>query len=109
VIFRDSGAIMPEGVSHDPEILKRVLLRKGEAPHVLQLATVDFEPGQTAAAHAHDGMVEVFLCEAGSGSVDIDGQAHAIRPGTMFVCEPGEVHEVGSAEGMRLTVIAIEI
>jgi quercetin dioxygenase-like cupin family protein len=109
VIIRHSGEITPEGVSHDPDILKRVFLRAGEMPHVLQLATAVFEPGQTAAAHAHDGMVEIFLCTEGSGSVVVDGRPHELRQGTMFVCEPGEVHEVGSADGMSVTVFAIEV
>ena len=63
-------------------ILKRVLLRNGEVPNVTQFAQARFAPGQVAGAHAHADMAEVFLVEAGSGTIVVDDVAHPLRPGT---------------------------
>lgn len=110
MILRDATSITPEGVSHNPEILKRVFLRSGQVPPVLQFATVDFQPGQRAAEHEHTGMVEIFYVTQGSGTVMVDGREHVLRPGMTLVVEPGEAHElVGSDEGMQVAVVAIEL
>ncbi len=83
-----------EGVSHDPEIRKKVLLRKGDLPYLANFSQARFLPGQTAHAHTHDDMYEVFLVESGSGLITVDGEAHALEPGTCLAVEPGEMHEV---------------
>jgi quercetin dioxygenase-like cupin family protein len=87
-------ALPDEGVSHDVRIRKRVALRKGEIPHVMQFARAAFRPGQVARAHAHADMWEVFLCNAGRGRITVDGQPQRLKPGCFVVVEPGEVHEV---------------
>lgn len=45
-----------EGVSHNPEIKKKVMLRVGEIPHLSSFSQVRFRSGQVADVHDHDDM-----------------------------------------------------
>lgn len=81
-----------EGVSHDPDISKRVLLRRGDVPHVTNLSHARLAPGQATRSHAHTTMHEVYLVLAGTGRAEVDGRAHALAAGTCVVVEPGESH-----------------
>ena len=83
-----------EPVSHNPAIEKRVLLRAGMLPPVMQFAEARFAPGQVAPAHAHADMAEVFLVTSGAGTITIDGRAYALATGACVAIEPGEVHEL---------------
>lgn len=83
-----------ETVSHNPAIQKKVILRKGDLPHLTNFSQAYFAPGQVAAAHAHQDMCEVFFVEAGEGQITIDGKPYPLQAGTCVAVEPGEVHEV---------------
>ncbi|MEH1833799.1 MAG: cupin domain-containing protein [Nostoc sp.] len=61
-----------ESVSHNPEIKKKVMLRLGDLPHLTNFSQARFAPGQTAPAHAHQDMCEVFFVEAGSGVIYVE-------------------------------------
>ena len=83
-----------QGVSHNTAIRKQVMLQAGDLPHLSQFAQARFEPGQTAAAHAHADMHEVFFVQSGQGSMIVDGEAHSLAPGVCIAVAPGETHEV---------------
>ena len=90
-----------EGVSHDPQILKQVMLRRGDAPHLTAFSRATLQPGQTAHAHQHQDMFEVFFVESGAGSITISGGEHQLTRGVCLMVEPGELHEItnnGTAE-----------
>lgn len=86
--------VAAEGVSHNPEIKKQILLRKGELPHLTNFARSRLAPGQAARAHKHTDMFEIFYVEAGEGLISIDGLDQPLVAGTCFVVEPGEEHEI---------------
>lgn len=67
-----------ESVSHNPEIKKKVMLRFGDLPHLTNFSQSRFAPGQTAPAHAHQNMCEVFFVESGSGVIHIDGKEYPL-------------------------------
>ncbi len=90
----DLNQLSDEGVSHNPDIRKRVMLRRGELPHLANFSQARFAPGDVASAHAHDGMWEVFFVESGQGVIRIDGRDQAMTVGVCVVVEPGETHEV---------------
>ncbi len=83
-----------EGVSHDPEVKKRVLLRRGDVPHLMSFARAVFLPGQTARAHTHANMSEVFFVERGRGTMRVGGSGHTLAPGVCVAVVPGEEHEI---------------
>ena len=98
-----------EPVSHNPAIRKRVLIRKGEIPAIAQVARATFPPRQTAAAHAHPDMWELFICENGSGTMTLDNQKIRLTPGQFVLVEPNETHEIQSDENspLELTMLGI--
>ncbi len=83
-----------EGVSHDPEIKKQVMLRRGDLPHVTAFARSTLLPGQTAHAHAHSDMFEVFYVEGGHGVMRIANAEHRLERGVCIMVEPRERHEI---------------
>jgi quercetin dioxygenase-like cupin family protein len=83
-----------EPVSHNPEIKKKVMLRLGDLPHLTNFSQSRFAPGQTAPAHAHQDMCEVFFVESGSGIIRINGKDYPLVAGSCAAVEPGEIHEV---------------
>jgi quercetin dioxygenase-like cupin family protein len=90
-----SLATLPfEPVSHNPQIVKQVMLRSGELPHLTNFSQARFAPGQIAPAHAHGDMCEVFWVKAGSGEIQVDQRLIPLVEGVCVVVEPGEQHEV---------------
>lgn len=90
-----SLADVPEqGVSHNPDIRKRVMLGRGCVPHLTNFTESCLAPGQTADAHAHTGMHEVFFVASGEGRIRIGGEEHALGAGVCVAVAPGESHEI---------------
>jgi mannose-6-phosphate isomerase-like protein (cupin superfamily) len=87
-------AVPEEGVSHDPEVRKRVLLRRGDVPHLTNFARARLLPGHRTSAHSHTDMCEVFLVESGAGQMLIEGREVELRAGLCVTVEPGETHEI---------------
>lgn len=96
--------IPPEGVSHNPNIRKQVMLRNGDLPHLTNFSQARFAPGQIAPGHSHDNMSEVFFVESGSGSITIDGQVYPLEPGTCIAVDVGEVHEIANSTDSELVL-----
>ncbi|ARV59693.1 cupin [Nostocales cyanobacterium HT-58-2] len=100
-----------EPVSHNPQIKKKVMLRFGDLPHLTNFSQSRFAPGQTAPAHTHQDMCEVFFVESGSGFIRINSEEYPLVPGNCIAIEPGEVHEVvnnGSTE-LVLTYFGLRV
>lgn len=101
--------IPDEPVVHNPSILKRVMLRAGELPHLTNFSQSRFGPGHLAPAHSHADMCEVFLVESGNGVIRIDGTEHPMLPGTCVAVDVGEIHEIENTgtEDLVLTYFGI--
>lgn len=93
-----------EGVSHNPEIKKRVLLRRGDVPHLTNFSRSRLAPGQTARAHAHADMHEVFYVESGAGVMKVDGEELRLEAGVCVAVSPGERHEIANTGGGDLVL-----
>jgi hypothetical protein len=48
---------------HNPAVAKRTWVKKGEIPHVIQVAHAIFPLGEECSLHIHDDMHELFLVE----------------------------------------------
>lgn len=88
--------IPAQGVSHDPEIQKRVMLRYGDLPHLTNFSQARFAPGQQVTPHKHADMSEVFLVESGEGTIWIDTVAYPLTAGTCVAVEAGEMHKLAN-------------
>lgn len=100
-----------EGVSHNPEIRKRVMLGRGDVPHLMNFSQSRITPGQVARAHRHADMFEVFFVQAGEGVMSVDGAEQRLEAGVCVMVEPGEAHEItctGSGE-LVLLYFGVEV
>lgn len=93
-----------EGVSHNPEIKKKVMLRAGEIPHLSTFSQARFRSGQVADVHAHDAMYEVFFVEEGEGIIRVENKEYRLEEGVCIVVEPGEVHEITNTMSTELVL-----
>ncbi len=97
--------VRKEGVSHNPEILKQVLVRNGEVPHLTNFSKSTLIPGQVSETHSHPDMYEIFLVESGSGEIHINSKPLPIRTGTCLVVSPGEAHRISNNSSVPLALI----
>jgi len=97
--------VAAEAVSHNPEILKRVLLSGRDLPGSVRLSHAMFAPGQKAAAHRHKNICEVFYILSGHGLMTIDGAACPLEQGSCIMIEAGELHELANTGKTDLAVI----
>ena len=74
--FISLSNLSEEGVSHNPEIKKKVMLRNGEVPHLTSFSQAYFAPGQAAGTHAHEDRYEIFFVEAGEGIIRVEDRDH---------------------------------
>ena len=86
-----------EDVRHNPEIKKKVMIRKGELPHLTNFSQARFKPGQTVPPHSHTDMTEIFLVQAGTGVMEVNGQEILLEPGVSVAVENNEVHMIRSS------------
>jgi len=99
----------PARVSHNPAIAKFGILGNGRIPGLTGLSRAFFPPGETANAHLHPDMTEIFHVLSGQGSMSVDGQKILLTPGMSIAVEPGETHEItATAEtGLELLYFGI--
>jgi quercetin dioxygenase-like cupin family protein len=86
--------VLPEPVSHNKDIFKKVMIKKGIVPHLMMFSQVIFKPGQAASVHIHKDMYETFFVEEGEGIFKINGESHRLKVSDCITIYPGEVHEV---------------
>ena len=98
------SSLPAEGVSHNPEIKKRVMLRKGDLPHLTTFSQATFAPGQTTSLHNHDDMAEVFFVESGSGKIIVDGEQLDLAEGVCIAVEAGEMHQLSNDGDVPLEI-----
>ena len=55
---------------------------------------VRFKPGDSISYHYHRWTLEVYMVTDGTGTLFIDGEDHAMRPGSMFLIEPLDAHAI---------------
>jgi quercetin dioxygenase-like cupin family protein len=85
-------------VSHDPNLMKKVLLGPGELPHIGAVSHIVLNPGDRASAHSHADAHEVFWGIKGAITFRIEGKDVRLLPDACLVVEPGEEHSVEGAE-----------
>ena len=54
-------------------------MKRGEIPHLNQVARIILRPGQIATENYHDDMSEIFYITSGTGTFRYDGKERAIK------------------------------
>jgi mannose-6-phosphate isomerase-like protein (cupin superfamily) len=57
--------------------------------------------------HYHKQTTEVYYILEGSGKIELNGDWHAVEPGTVIWIEPGTRHRVVSDDGLKTIVFAL--
>ncbi|HXX56428.1 MAG TPA: cupin domain-containing protein [Thermodesulfovibrionales bacterium] len=97
--------IAEESVSHNPQVKKRVMLRKGDVPHLTVFARAVFPPGEIAVSHAHADMSEVFFVESGKGHISVNGKEYSLEKASCVAVLPGEAHELANSSKEDLVIV----
>lgn len=80
------------GISHNPEIKKKVIFGKDYIPKLMTFGQATFQPGQAVETHKHDTMYEVFYVQSGKTEFIVNGEKIELSPNDCISIEPGELH-----------------
>lgn len=86
--------LVEEGVSHNPEIRKKVIIRKGEVPHLTSYSQSYLKPGQITTNHVHENMYEIFHVIDGQCELEIGGKKYILDKDECAIVYPGEWHTI---------------
>ena len=103
--------ILETGVSHDPNIRKRVIINNGRIPKLTNFSQSVFKPGQFCPEHIHSDMWEVYLIQSGEGVITIEGKDLEVKQGDCVIVDPGENHSIQNrckTHDLHLTYFGIE-
>ncbi len=90
------------GRGYSRKVFMGVNNKKGKA---CKVQFVRIPPNTVVKPHFHRGQTESEYVLAGSGSAKVGKQIIQLRPGTIFIVEPNEFHEVKSgSKGLLLFV-----
>lgn len=96
--------------SHDPDILKQVLVDAASGvPGLMQLAVTRLDPGQRVEPHAHRDLWEIFLIRRGVVEIRVNDDVHMLEGDQWIVVPPPAVHSVacGGRDHAEMLVIAL--
>lgn len=79
-------------VSHDPSLIKNLLLKEDELPGTRGLSHIVFRPGTVVGTHSHPEGREIFYCIRGRLSVTVAEREVQLSGGHCLMVEPGEPH-----------------
>ena len=103
--FRSLRDIEQQPISHNPSILKQMLIGWDEQMPVTQFARAVFPPGESVPEHHHKDMIEVFFVESGTATAVVNGKQFDLRPGDCLTVEPGEDHALTSTGEAEFIVL----
>lgn len=78
--------------NHQGNILKKVMIKKGEIPNLMMFSTSTFKPNQKVETHKHDTMFEVFYVQKGKAEFIINNKKYIVEASDCITVEPGELH-----------------
>ena len=101
----DVESVDAGSVSHDPGIIRRILLGEEQLPGSVRLSHALLAPGQRVTPHRHDQLFEIFYLISGDGVLSVEGNDTPIHAGSCFVIEPGEEHALMNSGEMDMTLL----
>ena len=109
--FEKTGSIFhledaeEKSVSHNPSIKKRTIINNRIVPHLVFMNRAVFKPGDSAPAHNHEDMDEIFYVESGVGSFIINGKNNTVSKGGVVYVTTSDVHEVTNNGDVDLVLV----
>lgn len=88
-----TSRIPEEGVSHNPEIKKKVFIRKGEIPALMNFSSALFKPGDGVDFHMHETMTEIFYITEGKVLFSTLEKDFEVEAGDVISIAAGEMHK----------------
>lgn len=79
-------------VSHNDNIFKKVILKKGTIPNLMMFSRATFKKNQSVETHKHDTMFEVFFIQSGKAQFTVNNKTYTLEAGNCITIEPGEFH-----------------
>jgi mannose-6-phosphate isomerase-like protein (cupin superfamily) len=92
--YRNLSKLDSQSTTHESAVLKKVFIQNGEVPHLTNFSQAIFKPGDSVPPHVHQDMYEIFLVEAGTGEIMINGKRQDLAPGVCVLVEPTETHSL---------------
>ncbi len=91
---------MPANGHADPK-----LVPSDTAFGTLSMGYQTIAPGGRVRPHSHGDQVELQICFRGRGSAVVDGESHALVPGTACFLGPGVKHEIVNESDTDLVML----
>lgn len=66
---------------------------------------VKFKPHTKVKPHYHDLVSEVFYIRSGQGRIVFNGEIHTVHTDDIFLCQPGDVHEIVNDHDEELVIL----
>ena len=96
-------------VSHDPQILKQVMIEEGVVPRLAKFSRAVIKAGKSVSPHKHESMYEILLLLTGKGQLIVDGNKLELSAGQCLIVEPGELHSIPEvSEDIDMVYFGIE-
>lgn len=95
-------------INHQSLIFKKIILKKGIVPNLLQFATVNFQSGDSIEKHSHESMYEIFYVIKGELIVFNDLNQTKVSDGDAFVVYPKQNHRFEILQNAKLIYFNIE-
>jgi mannose-6-phosphate isomerase-like protein (cupin superfamily) len=100
----------PVPVSHDPQLLKRVLLKDADTRSNLKMLNhTAMEPGQSFRLHSHPTMEEVFYFLSGEGIFTLGEETSPVTAGDCLYVPAATVHACTNTGSEPLVFLAFGI
>lgn len=80
------------------------MIAPGELASLTNFSQAVFPVGETAPAHRHESLGEVFYVQSGRGEIRIEGKRFNLLPGVCALVEPGEEHELSNTGDEELVI-----
>ena len=87
-----STSIEEVGVTHNPDIKKRLMIKAGEFSTIMSFGRAVFAPNQSTSAHLHSDMIEVFFILSGKGMFHTKTKKIKVEKDDYISIPAGETH-----------------
>jgi quercetin dioxygenase-like cupin family protein len=79
-------------VSHDPSLIKSLLVDRGVLPGIGGISRILLPSGSRVEEHVHENGYEVFYLISGEAAALVGKEKLSLGPGHCLIVEPGEPH-----------------